>query len=194
MAATGSVRTFAILLRGVTPTGRNRVPMADLRRVLADAGLLDVRTHIQSGNAVARTGLGAAALEALVRRVITREIGADLAIIARTHDQLQRILAGNPFPLEAAPRTYFSLLAARPDPAAAAAFAAMDFSPDRATLAGDTVYTLYATRLSDSRFHNNFFERRLGVAATTRNFNTMSRLLQMTAPPGDAAQRTTGSG
>ena len=42
--------TYVVLLRGVTPSGRNRVPMADLREALADAGLQDVRTYIQSGN------------------------------------------------------------------------------------------------------------------------------------------------
>lgn len=45
----------------------------------------------------------------------------------------------------------------------------------------DTIYTRYATKHSDSRFTNNFFERRLKVAATTRNFNTMSRLVDLSA-------------
>ncbi|WP_374627989.1 DUF1697 domain-containing protein, partial [Devosia sp.] len=67
---------YAILLRGVMPTGRNRVPMAELRVALSKAGLLDVQTYIQSGNVIAQTELTQSSLEALVHQVILREIGA----------------------------------------------------------------------------------------------------------------------
>lgn len=170
------MRTYVILLRGVMPTGRNRVPMAALRAALDAAGLADVRTYIQSGNVIARSGLGQEAVERLVHEAIARRIGADISVIARTPRQVARVLARNPFPAHAASRTYFTLLASRPAPALLADLLRTDFSPDAVKADGDTLYALYATKLSDSRFNNNFFERRLGVVATTRNFNTMTRL------------------
>jgi len=172
---------YAILLRGVTPSGRNRVPMADLRAALAEAGLAEVQTYIQSGNVVARSGLERAALQSLVHDVIAREIGADIAVIARTHQEIAQVMAGNPFPLDCAARSYFTLLAAAPTPALVEELGRLQCAPDAVALVGSTVYTLYATKLSDSRCNNNFFERKLKVAATTRNFNTMSRLAAMTA-------------
>lgn len=180
------MKTYAILLRGVTPTGRNRVPMAELRIALAEAGLRDVRTYIQSGNVIARSGLDQAAVEALVHEVIARAIGADIAILARTHAQLKYVMAHNPFPPEAASRTYFSLLAANPSAPLVEELRRLDFSPDDVRIVGSVIYTLYATKLSDSKFHNNFFERKLKVAATTRNFNTLSRLVELSAVPADA--------
>lgn len=51
------MKRYAIFLRGVTPTGKNWVPMAELRTALSDAGLLDVQTYIQSGNVIAKSGL-----------------------------------------------------------------------------------------------------------------------------------------
>lgn len=155
--------------------------MAELRAALGRAGLTDVRTYIQSGNAVAGTNLDRESLEILVREVIRREIGADLAVIARTHPEIEAILDGNPFPPDAASRTYFTLLASEPAPTLVEALGRIDFSPDRVKLVGSTLYTLYATRHSDSKFNNNVFERKLKVAATTRNFNTLSRLLELTA-------------
>jgi uncharacterized protein (DUF1697 family) len=175
------VTSYAILLRGVTPSGRNRVPMAALRDALAAQGLRDVRTYIQSGNVLVRSALGRAQIEAQVHEVIARAIGADIAVIARTHAALRRVMDGNPFAPEAAARTYFTLLASRPTSARIAALRALDVAPDAVSLAGDTLYTCYATKLSDSRFHNNVFERVLGVVATTRNFNTLSRLLALSA-------------
>ena len=76
------MKKYAILLRGVTPTGKNRVPMAELRAALSDAGLLDVQTYIQSGNVIAKSALAQSSLESFVHEVIFREIGADIAVIA----------------------------------------------------------------------------------------------------------------
>lgn len=175
------MKNYAILLRGVTPTGKNRVPMAELRTALTNAGLLDVQTYIQSGNVVAKSGLDQSSIQSLVHEVIAREIGADIAVIARTHDQLKRAKEGNPFPLSAASRIYFSLLAASPASHLIEELCQFDFSPDSVKVVGNTLYTLYATKHSDSKFNNNFFERKLKVAATTRNFNTMSRLVELSA-------------
>lgn len=175
------MNTYILLLRGVMPSGKNRVPMAQLRTALGAAGLDEVRTYIQSGNVIARSHLDAAAVEALTHEVIARDIGADIAVLARTPGQIGEVLARNPFPPEAAGRTYFTLLAAPPAPALAEALRQTDFAPDAVRLTGDALYTLYATQLSDSKFNNNFYERKLKVATTTRNFNTLSRLLAMSA-------------
>lgn len=175
------MKSYAILLRGVMPTGKNRVPMAALRVALADAGLLDVQTYIQSGNVIAKSRLDQTAIQALVHEVIARAIGAEIAVIARTHEQIRSVIECNPFPLNASARTYFSLLACTPTEPVIEDLRGLHFSPDDVRIIGSTIYTLYATKHSDSKFTNNFFERRLKIAATTRNFNTMSRLLELSA-------------
>lgn len=175
------MKNYAILLRGITPTGKNRVPMAELRAALSDAGLLDVQTYIQSGNVIAKSSLDQSSVQSLVHEVIARKIGADIAVIARTHGQLKSVMEGNPFPLNAASRTYFSLLAVPPAAHLTEELSRLDFSPDSVRVGDDAIYTLYATKHSDSKFNNNFFERKLKVAATTRNFNTISRLVELSA-------------
>ena len=175
------MKSYAIFLRGVTPVGKNRVPMAELRAALAKAGLCDVRTYIQSGNVIAKSALGPDAIEALVHDAILKKIGADLAVVARTHPQIKQILESNPFPADAAARTYYTLFVSAPTAALVRDLLALDFSPDEVRVIGDTLYTLYATRHSDSKFNNNFYERKLKMAATTRNFNTLSRLLKLSA-------------
>lgn len=175
------MQNYAIFLRGVTPTGKNRVPMVELRSALSNAGLLDIQTYIQSGNVVAKSRIDQSSIQSLVHQIIAREIGADIAVIARTHDQLKHVMEDNPFPLSAASRTYFSLLAAPPASHLTDDLCQIDFSPDGVKVIGNTIYTLYATKHSDSKFNNNFFERKLKVTATTRNFNTMSRLVELSA-------------
>lgn len=173
--------TYVILLRGVMPTGKNKVLMAPLRDALRGAGLSDVRTYIQSGNVLATSALGHAELEALVHTVIKQKLGADLAIVARTAEAFRAILERNPFAGEDPARFYFTVLKEAPTPARVAALAATDAAPDRFAVVGDVVYTLYDQQHRASKFNNNYYERRLKVAATTRNFNTMTRLAALSA-------------
>jgi uncharacterized protein (DUF1697 family) len=176
-----TMKKYAILLRGVTPTGKNRVPMAELRIALTEAGLLDVQTYIQSGNVVANSALSQSSLESLVHDVILQDIGADIVVIARTHAQIKRVMEANPFPLDESFRTYFSIFAGQAESRLVDELSQFEFSPDRVLITKHAIYTLYATKYSDSKFNNNFFERKLKVATTTRNFNTMSRLVELTA-------------
>lgn len=174
------MNTFVILLRGVTPTGKNKVPMADLRIALTKVGLFDVQTYIQSGNVIISTALNQIEIEQLVHDTIVQKIGADLTIIAKTPKQLQQTMKNNPFSPEACARTYFTWLASMPDASCIEDLLHKDFAPDEVKVIGDVIYTLYGTQHSDSKFNNNFFERKLKVSATTRNFNTLSRLIERT--------------
>jgi uncharacterized protein (DUF1697 family) len=175
------MNTFVILLRGVMPTGKNRVPMAPLRTVLTSAGLAEVRTYIQSGNVIAASHLGRSEVEGLVHAAIKENFGGDITVVVRTAEQFRSVLDRNPFAGADAPRLYFSLLASQPDPDRLADFLATDWSPDEVRIIDNAVYTQYATKHSDSKFTNNFFERKLKVAATTRNFNTMTKLVELSA-------------
>jgi uncharacterized protein (DUF1697 family) len=78
------MKTYIILLRGVMPTGKNKVPIALLRAALEKAGLKNVRTYIQSGNVVAESSLSQSRIEKLVHDVIKKRFGGDIAVLART--------------------------------------------------------------------------------------------------------------
>jgi uncharacterized protein (DUF1697 family) len=79
------------------PSGKNRVPMAQLREALAAAGFGNVRTYIQSGNALVDTELPATAIEDRVHGLIKEHIGPDLTVVARTSRELRGMLDRNPF-------------------------------------------------------------------------------------------------
>ena len=173
------MKTYIILLRGVMPFGKNKVPMADLRRELVQAGLKDVQTYIQTGNVIATSNLSQVKLEQQVHDTIKNMIDGNITVIARTSKQFNNILKSNPFQDIDTSKLYFSLLASHPDPEQLKTFLSIDFSPDKICVIEDVIYTLYAPKLSDSKFTNNYFESKLKVKATTRNFNTMSKLVQL---------------
>ncbi|HEU0297418.1 MAG TPA: DUF1697 domain-containing protein [Anaerolineales bacterium] len=175
------MKTYIILLRGVTPTGKNKVLMAPLRAALEKAGLQDARTYIQSGIIVASSDLSQFELEKVVHDVIKDHFGGDIVVLARTASQFRDILNRNPFKKADMTKLYFTLLATRPDERLVKAFLAPGYSPDQVKVISDVVYVLTATQYSDLKANNNFIERKLRVAATTRVYNTVSRLVELSA-------------
>jgi uncharacterized protein (DUF1697 family) len=173
------VSTWIVLLRGVMPIGRNKVPMAPLREALDAAGLRGVRTYIQSGNAIVSTRLRQAALEKLVRDVIAREFGGDIAVLARPLDYFEAALARNPFRKADPGKMYYTLLAQAPPQQLLADFLAPGHAPDRIEVIDDMAYVLCATKYSDLKINNNFIERKLKLAATTRVHNTITKLVEL---------------
>lgn len=153
--------------------------MALLRQVLSDAGFQQVRTWIQSGNVVLRSDLTARELELRVHQLIKEQIGPELAIVVRTGNELRQMIDNNPFQGEEHPigRVFFVSFQERPPDEKVQALLAQDFSSEKLLIDGMSAYMFIPQAYSDSKLSNNFLERKLGVAATTRNFNTITKMI-----------------
>jgi uncharacterized protein (DUF1697 family) len=174
---------YAALLRAVNLVKRNRIAMAELRRVLADLGYEDVKTHLQSGNAVFTSDLPAAAIERDIAAALAEHCGLSCAVMVRTGAELAAILAANPLGHEPEKPSWFfvSFLAAEPDPAAVAALAALDVGPDRAWILGREAYLWCPNGPLEGKLGGPLVEKLLGVSGTARNWNTVGRLAELTA-------------
>lgn len=174
------MKTYIILLRGVMPTGKNKVPMAHLREVLTDAGFGNVRTYIQSGNALVDTDLPAKEVEARVHDLIKKHIGADLAVVARTATQLKKVLDENPFRSgHDLSRVFFVLFAESPPAQKVKELLANDYSPEKLVITKKAAYMYIPGTYGRDTLSGGFLEKKLGVPATVRNFNTTSKLIEM---------------
>jgi uncharacterized protein (DUF1697 family) len=177
--------TYAALLRGINVGGAKKVPMAELRTLMEGLGYGDVRTYLQSGNAVFSSGRGdEEALAEELSGAIEKHFGFGVGVLVRDHGYLQAVREACPFPaaeLEAKQLhiTYFS------DPVDAERFASVEpaaFLPEEFRL-GDRVLYLYAPDgLGRSRLAVALAKPGLvkGVLATTRNWNTVVKLEELT--------------
>lgn len=172
-------QTYIVLLRGVMPSGKNRVPMAQLRAVLSDAGFGSVRTYIQSGNALVQSSLAAPEIEARVHDLIKTQIGPDLVVVVRTAAQLQQMLDGNPFPHLDISRVFFVAFAQAPLSHKVADLLAEEFAPEQVVITPEAGYLYIPGSAARSKLSNTYLEKKLGVSATTRNFNTVSKLIEL---------------
>ena len=159
-----------VLLRAANLGARNRVGMADFRALLEGLGCADVRTYVQSGNAVVRTSLSTEELERKVRRGLEH----DLAVMVRTAAQIRKVAAVPPFP-----EPHVAFLARKPPATKVRALESRDFRDDRAKVSGREVYLDYPNGAGRTSLSNATLERVLGVAATSRNWRTVTALAEL---------------
>jgi len=171
---------FVALLRGVNVGGRS-VPMGELRELFRGLGHADVTTYIQSGNVLfASPRDDAAALADEIRGAIAAELGHRVTVILRTPSALERVLAHNPFAAQGETnRLYVTFLDGAPDPAMVAGLDTTAGGADAFRIQGHEVYVWCPTGYGRTVLSNEFFERRLKIAATTRNWRTVTRLAEL---------------
>ncbi|WP_019071474.1 DUF1697 domain-containing protein [Streptomyces hokutonensis] len=177
--------TYAALLRGINVGGNKKLPMAELRALLEGLGHDDVRTYLQSGQAVFTSGHGDEDSHAAeIARAVEERFGFTVDVVVRDHAYLKAVADNCPFPaaeLEAKQLhvTYYSL------PVAEDRFEGLDqsaFLPEEFRL-GDRALYLYAPDgLGRSKLAVELARPRLnkGLIATTRNWNTVLKLVELT--------------
>ena len=133
--------TLVILLRGINVGGNNKLPMAELREIAAEAGFTDARTYIQSGNLVASTGLDPDAAADVLAGAIRAATGLDVPTIVRTPTQWTDLIAANPSPDTIDPGTHVHVIfLPMPAPDAIHAFDASGFAPEEMAVTGSELY------------------------------------------------------
>lgn len=163
-------------LRGVMPSGKNAVKMADVRNVLGNNGFTDVRTWIQSGNIALQTPLDAAGTSAKIRQLLQAHLNVDLAVVVKSRAQLQAVLDGNPFAgAQYDIKRVFFTLCNDPLPEAHP-LNRQDFGEAKLLIRTQAAYMYIPSDASRSKLGNVFLEKQLAASLTTRNFNTISKM------------------
>ncbi len=170
-----------VLLRGINLGPRNRIAMPALRESLSKSGLGDVSTYLQSGNIVLSSGLGPDKLAAEVRRLIKAEFGLDIAVVARTRDELAKVVRSNPLQEVADnPKRYqVSFLDQPLEPDVVEKLGALATGDERLVASGRELYAWHPEGVARSKLWNALAGSGLGVTATARNWTTVTKLLEM---------------
>jgi uncharacterized protein (DUF1697 family) len=167
---------WVALLRAVNLGGRNKVPMAELRTLLEDAGYGNVRTYIASGNVLLDGPRAKATTAGELERLVADAFGVETTVVLRTPRELAATVERHPF--DDVADTYVAFLAKRPTKAAAARLEAVDSD---AVLAKADLYLHLPRGVQGSRLSNARIESLLGVPATVRNWRTVVALVELAA-------------
>lgn len=173
---------YVALLRGINVGGNKKVAMADLRALLSGLGYTDVRTHLQSGNAVLTSPRrDPRQLAGAIEKGIKDRLGITVRCLVRNRDELRAVVDGNPFADVATDgsRMLALFLSERLDPKRLAANDPRELAPEQIRLGDRVIYQWCPNGVLEAPAASAFVEKRLKLTVTARNWNTVVKLAEM---------------
>jgi uncharacterized protein (DUF1697 family) len=175
------VKSYIALFRGINVGGTGILPMKDLVRILEGMGFAAVQTYIQSGNAVFRSApIETDRTAREIRAAIREAQGFAPAVLLLEAAQLQEAAANNPFGAADGKALHLFFLESLPGKPDLAGLAAVKAETEQFELR-EKVFYLSAPDGIGRSVLAAVVEKSLGVPATARNWNTVSKLLSMVA-------------
>lgn len=175
-------RAWVALLRGINVGRNKRIAMADLRVLLQGLGYGDVRTLLQSGNAFFSAAQGKAAdHERAISGAIKSTLGLEVPVLVRSGPEIAAVAAANPFVARRLDTKELSVAFLSKAPAAEKlqALAAADYGPDEFEVGERALYLRQPNGVMGTKLPD--LDRALGVIATARNWNTVGKLVALSA-------------
>ncbi|APZ44903.1 hypothetical protein BW723_00755 [Polaribacter reichenbachii] len=170
------MKRFIILLRGINVSGKNKIPMLDLRELLNSLGFQNVKTYIQSGNIILESSKTKSATCNTIRDAIKDKFGFNVPVIARTIPEWKKAIENYPFSTENEKIVAFTFL----DKASEITEIEINnIGEDKYKINGDVVYLNCPSTFAKTKLTNNSIEKKLKVTATTRNLRTTLKLLEL---------------
>ncbi len=176
--------TFISILRGINVSGQKKILMQDLKSVYEDLQFKDVRTYIQSGNVIFKSDgkLSDTALAKKIEQAILKRYDFNVPVIIRSVEELKKVISTNPFLKENnidIERLYVTFLSEIPIKTNMEGIKVPGVSSDRFVINNKEVFLYCPGGYGETKLSNNFFENKLKVAATTRNWKTVNKLFEM---------------
>jgi uncharacterized protein (DUF1697 family) len=185
------VNTWIVLLRGINVGGHGMLPMKRLVELMEKAGCTNVRTYIQSGNAVCTSKLAdPRKLGDKIGKAILASQGFEPKIMVLSLAELQAAATANPYPTAIPKALHLFFLAGPPPDPSLAALAPHKLPHENYTLIGTTFYFYVTEGIGTSKIAARF-EKLAKVAATARNWNTVQALLALAAEPSTPVAKVT---
>jgi uncharacterized protein (DUF1697 family) len=175
---------YVALLRSVNVAGHGRIAMNELRASFETLGYTGVTTYIQTGNVLFSTGSKSeAGIATGIEETLAEDFGDAPAVIVRTVPELLRIGTASPYAKAGAhpSRHHVTFLATPPAKAALDTLSLPSSGRDELVVDGREVYVHTPDGYAGTKFTGTFLERRLGVVSTTRNWNTVTKLCELSA-------------
>lgn len=153
--------------------------MKDLKNTFEKLGLKEVETYIQSGNVLFVDPSEKTVLNQLIKKSILDDFGFDVPVIIRDANELEFIIRENPFSNYETDKLHISFLDEEPTSNELEPLENIKFESDQFKIVGKNVYLMCEGKYHETKFSNNFFEKKLKKAVTTRNWNTILKLFEL---------------
>jgi uncharacterized protein (DUF1697 family) len=179
------METFITFLRGINMAGHNSVKMTDLTLLYKNLGFNDAMTYIQSGNVIFReyNDLTAPEITLMIENAILKRFSYMVPVMIRTVVEIRSFMALNPFLSEDnfdPSKMAVILLYKKATEQQIQKVAEIDYPPDKFKIEGKEIFLYCPNGFGRTKLYTNFFEKKMGVTGTARNWKTISMMLKLT--------------
>jgi uncharacterized protein (DUF1697 family) len=175
--------SYIAMLRGINVAGQKKIRMEDLKALFLEMNLASVRTYIQSGNVLFESeAADPVYLAGQIEEKLLAKYTFRVPVVIRTPGELRSAIASLPFlPIDTIDtgRLHVTFLATQPADELVRKLSELDFGHDRFKVVGRDVYLYIPAGYGETKLTNAFFEKKLGTTATTRNWNTVNKLVEL---------------
>ena len=174
---------YAAILRGINVGGKRKILMADLKQLLQKYGFQNIQTYIQSGNVIFdwKGNESNEQLAAKIKERLQEKYDFEVPVLVRSANQIKEAIATNPYVKSKKPieNLHLTFLQSLPEEDKLTEISIYDYPPDTYQIIDLNVFVCCANGYSASKYTNQFFEKKLKVAATTRNWKTVLKLAEL---------------
>ena len=174
---------YLALLRGINVSGHNMIKMDALKKMLENMGFQNVETYIQSGNVFLESDdENTASIGFKIKQEISKVFGYDVPVIMVSKTDLELCFKNNPFLKEKdcdTKKLYVAFISKELTAAAINDLKISNFKPDEAAIDSNRIYIKYAIGAGKTNLDQKYIEKKLNVVSTIRNWNTVTKLLEM---------------
>jgi uncharacterized protein (DUF1697 family) len=174
---------FVALLRGINVSGQKQIKMPDLKSLFEDLNFTKVQTYIQSGNVIFESNTDdIKSLGGKIEQKIKEELSFDVKIILKTCAELEYILNNDPFLKKQKTNpdsVYVTFLSEEPSSINIKKLREVNYNPEEYFIDSKTIYVFLPNGYGRAKLNNNFFESKLKILATTRNWKTVNKLFEL---------------
>ena len=165
-------------------TGHNSVKMTDLSVLYENQGFNDAETYIQSGNVIfcCEPDLPVSEISLKIEKAIHYRFNYNVPVMIRTIEEMEKLISANPFLAEEnfePSKMSVIFLYEKPSEAQIQKVINIDYPPDKFRIIGKDIFIYCPNGFGKTRLYTNFFEKKMGMTGTARNWKTITTLLQM---------------
>jgi uncharacterized protein (DUF1697 family) len=175
------MNTYIAILRGINVLGHAVIRMQDLKNRLDELGFQNVTTYIQSGNIIFEFGMtDQNELAGMIHNHIRLNFDLNVQVLVKNVYEMSVALENNPFVntrnenIDKLHVTFFNKV---PDPEWVHRIMQLEYLPDEFAIVKNLAYVFCPNGYGRTKFNNQFFESKLKVSATTRNWKTVNKLV-----------------
>jgi len=177
---------YISFLRGINVSGQNKILMDELKSLYESLGFENVLTYIQSGNVIFEAKeKDALALSSGIEEAIARKYAFNVPVVIRTHNELKKILKNCPFGnvdlQKDGSRVLVSFLMSPPSAENMNSLLEYVVAPESLVNHGREIYLYCPNGYGKSKLSNNFIEKKLQRVATSRNWNSILKLHELSS-------------